>query len=151
MTISYMYGTPPNQDVNVFPTSFGQQRLWFLHQLKPQSAAYNIPANMYLNFALDVETLEESLNALIQRHEVLRTTFVAVDGHPMQVIARSLGLPLQLVDLSGLTEFQQKAEAQRLANHEIQQPFDLAAGALIRARLLKQGTEKYILLLTIHH
>src|SRR5207249_8564519 len=112
MTISYMYGTPPNQDVNVFPTSFGQQRLWFLNQLEPQSAAYNIPANMYLNFALDVAILEESLNVLIERHEVLRTTFVAIDGRLMQVIAPPFKLPLPLVELSGLPESQQKAEAQ---------------------------------------
>ncbi len=151
MKISHTYDAPSDQGIDVLPTSYGQQRLWFLHQLEPQSAAYNISANMYLNLALDVAALEKSLNVLIERHEVLRTTFVAIDGLPMQVIAHSFRLPLPLVDLSGLSESQQKAEALRLANHEVQHPFDLAQGPLIRARLLKQGAEKYILLLTIHH
>jgi amino acid adenylation domain-containing protein len=98
-----------------------------------------------------VTTLKRSFNALIERHEVLRTTFVAVDGHPMQVIAPALLLPLPLIDLSALPNAEREAEALRLANQEVQRPFDLTQGPLIRILLLQLGTEEYLLLLTLHH
>jgi amino acid adenylation domain-containing protein len=151
MTVSSMSNTSSNQTMYMFPASFAQQRLWFLDQLELQSAAYNIPASIHLNVALDVEALEQSLNALIERQEVLRTTFVAVDGQPMQVIAPSLKVPLPVVDLSALPEAQREAEALRLANEEAQRPFDLVQGPLLRTTLLKLAAEEYVLLLTIHH
>src|SRR5437879_2639967 len=94
MTTLPTSSTSSDQVLYMFPASFAQQRFWFLDQLKQQSTAYNIPTSIQLNVALGVETLEQSLHALIQRHEVVRTTFVAVDGQPMQVIAPTLKVPL---------------------------------------------------------
>jgi surfactin family lipopeptide synthetase A len=135
----------------MIPATFAQQRLWFLDQLAPQSAVYNIPACLRISTTLDVETLEQSLHALVQRHEILRTTFAAVDGHPMQVIAPSLTLPLPTIDLSALPMAEREAEALRLANDEVRRPFDLIQGPLLRMLLLRLGAEEHLLVLTMHH
>ena len=134
MTTSHTYETDmvSNQDIHLFPTSLAQQRLWFLHQLEPQSPAYNLTASIRLNLALDVQAFQASLNTLLGRHEVLRTSFVVVDGQPRQLITPSLTLPLPLVDLSALSERQQQAEILRLANQEAQQPFDLDQAPLVQ-------------------
>src|SRR5437763_744398 len=137
MTTLPTSSTSVDQDLYMFPASFAQQRFWFLDQLEPQSAAYNIPTSIQLNIALDVKALEQSLNALIQRHEVLRTTFVAVDGQPMQVITSTLKVPLPVVDLSALPEAQREAETLRLANEEVRRPFNLVQGPLLRTTLLR--------------
>src|SRR6184192_187660 len=98
MTISPISHTLSDQAAYMFPASFAQQRLWFLDQVEPQSAAYTLSACLRLSFALEVEALEQSLAALVQRHEVLRTTFAAIEGRPMQVIAPTLRVPLPVVD-----------------------------------------------------
>ena len=139
------------QDLYMFPASLAQQRLWFLDRLEPQSTAYNIPACLGISIPLDVGALEQSLNALVQRHEVLRTSFVAVDGQPMQVIAPALKLPLPLVDLSALPNAEREAEALRLANEQAQRPFDLTQGPLLRVLLLQLRAQEYLLVLTMHH
>ena len=131
--------------------SFAQTRLWFLEQLEPGSSAYNIPAAVRLTGSLHVAVLEKSLNEIVQRHEALRTTFGMVNGEPIQVIAPVLALTLQWVDLRELPEAQQEAEVERLATEEAQQPFDLAMGPLLRAKLLHLGEAEHVLLLTMHH
>jgi amino acid adenylation domain-containing protein len=133
------------------PLSFVQRGLWFLDQLVADSPLYNIPAALRLSGPLNTTALHQSLNALVQRHEVLRTTFVAVDGHPMQVIAPVFTVPLPVVDLSALPDAERQAEALRLANEEVQRSFDLTKGPLMRALLLQLGAEEHILLLPIHH
>lgn len=143
--------TPSNQNTYMLPASLAQQRLWFLDQLEPHSAAYNIPASIRLKTAVDVRALEQSLTALIARHEVLRTTFAAVDGQPMQVIAPSLTVPLRVVDLSALPQTQREDEVLRLANEDVQGPFDLVHGPLLRTALLRLAANEHVLLLTIHH
>src|SRR5438876_2752730 len=139
------------QDVYVVPVSFGQQRLWFLHQLEPHSTAYNEFFTVRISTQLNVEALEHSLNAIVQRHEVLRTTFVMRDGQPMQKLLPSLSLPLDVIDLQHLPEAQRAIEALRLANEEVQCPFDLAHGPLLRTTLLRLGAQEYVFLLVIHH
>src|SRR5437763_4371675 len=89
-------------DVYLFPTSFTQQGPWFHGQLVPNSTAYHLFYAVHINSALDVAAFEQSLNALIERHEVLRTTFEAQDGQPMQVIHPHMSLALPLVDLADL-------------------------------------------------
>jgi amino acid adenylation domain-containing protein/non-ribosomal peptide synthase protein (TIGR01720 family) len=131
--------------------SFAQARLWFLEQLEPGSSAYNIPAAVRLTGSLDVAVLEQSLNEIVGRHEVLRTTFGMVSGEPRQVIAPVLALTLRWVDLRDLPEAQQKIQVERLATEEAQQPFDLAKGPLLRATLLQLGEAEHVLLLTMHH
>src|SRR5689334_24838147 len=80
---------PAEEEVFVFPLSFAQQRLWFLHLLDPQTAAYNMPFALRLSGQLDISALERTLNEIVRRHEVLRTTFDALDGEPVQLIAAS--------------------------------------------------------------
>ncbi len=133
------------------PLSFAQQRLWFLDQLEPGNPFYNIPSAVILKGALDAAALARSINEVVRRHEVLRTTFEAVQGEPRQTVAPELSLPLPLVDLRGLADAERSGEVRRLAAEEAQRPFDLARGPLARARLLRTGAREHVLLFTIHH
>ncbi len=137
---------------SVLPLSFAQQRLWFLDQLQSGSPFYNMPIAFYVRGLLDVATLEQSLNALVLRHEILRTTFAMVNEQPVQIIAPTLHLPLHLVRLAEIADSSaQKAEVVRLAREEAQRPFDLQHGPLIRATLLCLSSREHALLLTLHH
>jgi amino acid adenylation domain-containing protein len=131
------------------PLSFAQERLWFVDQLKPGSAFYNVAFPLWLRGPLDAAALERAFAAVVRRHETLRTTFVARDGRPAQVIAPAAGWSLPVADLSGLAD--PAAEAVRLAAAESALPFDLARGPLLRARLLRLGAEEHALLVTLHH
>jgi natural product biosynthesis luciferase-like monooxygenase protein/amino acid adenylation domain-containing protein len=133
------------------PLSYGQQRLWFLDQLEPGNPVYNVPTSVRLTGPLQVLALQQSLNEIIRRHEVLRTRFVTIDGEPVQVIKAELELPLEVIDLSVLTEDERETETLRLAQETATGGFDLATGPLLRARLLRLAAEEHILLLTMHH
>ena len=133
------------------PLSFAQQRLWFLDQYEPESSVYNIPSALRLAGALTVSVLEQSLQEIVNRHEVLRTTFSMVDGEAVQIIAPSLKLTLPVVDLSETAEAEREHEAQRLAKEEGRRPFDLSRGPLFRIRLLQLRKEDHVLLMTLHH
>lgn len=133
------------------PLSFAQQRLWFLDQLEVGSAAYNVPAVYDLAGPLDVAALAQSLNAIVQRHESLRTTFAEMDGQPVQIIAPVLELALPVVDLAALGAAGCEVEVQRLVAWEAQRPFDLVRGPLLRITLLRLGQAVHTLLLTMHH
>ncbi|MFN8596432.1 MAG: amino acid adenylation domain-containing protein [Anaerolineae bacterium] len=135
----------------VLPLSFSQQRLWFLDQLEPNSPIYNLPEAMRLHGPLNLAALERSLNEIVRRHEVLRTTFVTIDGQAQQIIAPQLTLPLLIDDLRSLPLVDREAEALQLANVEAQQPFDLSVGPLLRARVLRLADDDHIVLLTMHH
>jgi len=138
-------------EVFVFPASFAQQRLWFLNQLEPRSPAYNIPAAVRLEGWLNLEALERSLHEVVRRHESLRTTFAVADGQPVQVIAPTLPLTLQVVELEHLSADERDAATLRMAGEEAREPFDLSVGPLLRARLLKLSEDEHVLLLTMHH
>jgi alpha-ketoglutarate-dependent taurine dioxygenase/acyl carrier protein len=133
------------------PLSFAQQRLWFLDQLEPGSFLYNVPRAFRISGELNVAALQGTFDAIVERHEVLRTTFATVDGNPVQVIAPSLGVPLPIIDLSQMAESEREAEARRLATEEAQRPFDLAQGPLARTALLRLSEEEHVLLLMMHH
>jgi hypothetical protein len=133
------------------PLSFAQERLWFLDQFEPGSPIYNIPAAFRLPGPLNVHALEQSINEVVSRHEVLRTTFQTQDGQPVQVIAPSLEIELPLIDLSTFPDTVRDAEAQRLTATEAMRPFDLARGPLLRTSLLKLAEMDHLLLLTMHH
>ncbi len=133
------------------PLSFAQQRLWFLDQLEPGSSAYNMPAAYRLTGQLNITALEQSLNEIIRRHEVVRTNFPSVDGQPSQAIASTITLTLSLIDLRDHPETEREALAQRYAIEEAQQSFNLAAEPLFRVKLLRLGQAEYVLLLTMHH
>ncbi len=133
------------------PLSFGQRRLWFLDQLEPGTPLYNNPAAVRLNGRLDVAALERSLNEIVRRHEVLRTSFGNAGGHPVLVVAPEMRVSLPIVDLRDRPIDEREATALRMAAAEGQQPFDLTRGPLLRVTLLRLDEEKYIVLLTMHH
>jgi amino acid adenylation domain-containing protein len=139
------------RDEHLPPLSFAQQRLWFIDQLFPQSAAYNLPTALRLEGALDIASLKRSFNEIIRRHETLRTTFSEVNGQAVQVIAQELSLDIQLTDLRSLSPSQRELETRRLVSEEAQRPFDLQLGPLVRAQLLRLEELEYMLLVTMHH
>ncbi|MEH2268243.1 MAG: amino acid adenylation domain-containing protein [Nostoc sp.] len=133
------------------PLSFSQERLWFLYQFQPDSSTYNVSLAFRLQGLLNVSALEYSLNEIIQRHEALRTTFLASENKPVQVIASSLKLTLPVVDLQELPERERETQVLQLVNNEVQQPFDLEQGSLLRFSLVQLGENEYVLLLSVHH
>ncbi len=133
------------------PVSHAQLRLWLLDRLELGTAAYTIGRVIRMRGSLSHATLRESLAGVVARHESLRTTFVEVDGEPVQIIARSRTVELPVRDLSGIPEVEREAEALRLAQAEAQLPFDLAQGPLIRAVLLSFDKDDHVLLLFMHH
>ncbi|HEV8583000.1 MAG TPA: amino acid adenylation domain-containing protein [Thermoanaerobaculia bacterium] len=133
------------------PLSFAQRRLWFLDQLSPGSAVYNLPYPLNLQGQLDVAALEAALTELVRRHEALRTTFINLDGEPFQEIAPANAFPLQIVDLQGLEEPVRSAEAAARLAADAMRPFDLGRAPLFRVTLLRLAPERHALLLTMHH
>ncbi|HYX15543.1 MAG TPA: amino acid adenylation domain-containing protein [Nostoc sp.] len=133
------------------PLSFAQNRLWFLHQLDPTSCIYNGSSAVLLQGSLNLIALEQTINEIVQRHEILRTCFQISNGQPVQIITPILDIPLQIVDLQNLPHTQQKAEVERLRLADYQQVFDLTQAPLLRLTLLRLNTKEYILLVTMHH
>ncbi len=137
------------------PLSFAQERLWFLDQLTPGNPIYNIPGALVLDGDLDAAALARALAEVVRRQEVLRTVFRAPGGQPVQVVLPVSPVSLPLIDLSALPEAARTAEAARLQEDEALRGFDLAAGPLFRACLLRLAmvgeTTRHLLLLTFHH
>jgi amino acid adenylation domain-containing protein len=133
------------------PLSFSQARLWFIHQLEPESSAHNLPVAYRIQGELNIVALKQSLGEIVQRHEALRTTFKAVNGEPYQVIHDRQTLPLPVLDLQHLPETERETEAQKLVTELAGQPFDLASGPLWQVQLLRLSGEDHLLLVTIHH
>ncbi|MGI9304912.1 MAG: condensation domain-containing protein, partial [Gammaproteobacteria bacterium] len=135
------------------PLSFAQQRLWFLDQLdSAASAAYHMPTGLRLAGTLDRTALRATLDRLVARHEVLRTTFVKTGGEPAQVIAPpESGSALSEHDLRGLSDAGQRAAVAERSQAEATLPFDLATGPLIRGQLLRLADDQHVLLVTQHH
>jgi hypothetical protein len=133
------------------PLSFAQQRLWFVEQLQPNSFTYNEPVALHLFGCLNVEVLEQSINEIVRRHEILRTTFITIDGQPVQVIYPTLKVKVSVIDLSNLSEIERESKAQILARQEAELPFDLTKLPLIRVTVLQLSNQENILLLTVHH
>ncbi|MBX3301082.1 MAG: amino acid adenylation domain-containing protein [Nitrospira sp.] len=133
------------------PLSYAQQRLWFLWQMEPENPFYNVPLVARLKGNLNIEALVKSFEALVQRHEILRTTYSAVDGQPRQIIASSWNGSVNIKDLGTLPEPLREAEAQRLANEETQRPFDLTHESALRVCLIRLEEQEYVLLITFHH
>ena len=133
------------------PLSFSQQRLWFLDQLEPGSPIYNITAAVELRGALDLDALRAALGEIVHRHEVLRTTFADVGGRPVQRIHATMPLALTFEDVSGEPEPGRAETVRRLTREEAERPFDLAAGPLLRVRVVRTGEGEHVALLTMHH
>ena len=133
------------------PLSFAQQRLWLVNALDPDSPAYNVRTAYRLRGPLDPGALRASLAAIVQRHDVLRTTFALIDGEPMQIIAGASEAVLPTCDLSRWRGAERAAEADRRIRSVTDAPFDLAAGPLMRSLLLRLGSDDHVLVLAIHH
>ena len=139
----------PNQAV----ASYAQQRLWFLWQLEPESAAYNMPGALRCRGKLDYDALKRCLDEIVRRHETLRTTFREnEEQQPIQVVGPpDIGMPLKRLSLVHLPEEEREAEAARLASIEGHTPFDLSKGPLFRATVIELGPDDHAFLLTMHH
>ena len=133
------------------PLSYAQQRLWFIDQLEPGSALYNIPLAGNISGPLNKNVLQRSFNEVVRRHEVLRSRFAVEDGIPVVEVISDPQLPIEEIDLRGLSEAERKKEAMSLAEAETAIGFDLASGPLLRMKLLQLAEEEHVLLMTIHH
>jgi hypothetical protein len=140
---------PRAEGRNSFVLSFAQQRLWFLEQLEPGTAAYNLPLVVLLSGELDTAALSRALDELVRRHESLRTSFALADEAPAQLVEPSLTLPLPVTDLCGMPG--QEAEVRRLIRAEAARPFDLNRPPLVRISLLRLAPHEHVVLLTMHH
>jgi amino acid adenylation domain-containing protein len=140
---------PKRESEGSAPLSFAQQRLWFFDQLMPGATVYNLSMPLAMKLDLNIRALERALNEIVRRHEVLRTSFISIDGRPVQVITPELQLPLPIHDLRNHPE--KDVEAARLAAEEGALPFDIKKAPLIRTRLVRLDDPDYILLLTMHH
>ncbi|MDZ8135367.1 MAG: amino acid adenylation domain-containing protein [Nostoc sp. DedQUE04] len=137
--------------LQTFPMYFGQQRLWFIDQLQPGNFANHISAALRLTGFLNQAALLQTLNEIVRRHEVLRTTFATMEEKPVQVIIPTLSLNLPTINLEELSEVEQEAEVKKLVIQEIQQPFNLSQAPLLRATLLRLKETEHILVFTMHH
>jgi len=140
-----------SRDSTPRPASFSQQRLWFLDQLDPGTSVYNMSRAMRLKGRFSAEAAQKSLEALVARHETLRTTFLSVDGVPMQAIAASAPASLPLTDLSDKPAEPREASLDALVREEAGRPFDLARGPLFRSVLYRLGEDDHLLQLSMHH
>jgi len=140
---------PAAEQVYVFPVTFAQERLLFLHQLDPHSTSYLVPWSIRITGQLNAKALEQSLNQIVRRHEVLRTTFDVVEGHPVQIVSPWQHIPLVKADLREAAN--PEREAQAAAINEAQTPMDLKTGPMVRTTLLHLGETDFVLLVTTHH
>ncbi|HEU4873422.1 MAG TPA: condensation domain-containing protein, partial [Pyrinomonadaceae bacterium] len=140
-----------SDDLYVFPASSAQQRLWFLHQLEPQSAAYNISKAIRLAGEFNVQVFVRALNEIIRRHEILRTTFAMLGGQPVQLVSEYQPVTLPLIDLSALEPTERVRLSKQLAAEEAHRPFNLRRGPLLRTTLLRLAPDDHVALFTMHH
>ncbi|MFL6536549.1 MAG: amino acid adenylation domain-containing protein, partial [Pseudomonas sp.] len=133
------------------PLSLSQHRLWMIDRLHGPSAAYNMAATLRLHGSLDVNVLRATFNALLDRHEVLRTAYSDIDGEPVSSIATHLEMDLPVRDVSQLDAGQRQAVADQESLDNLRLPFNLAQAPLIRARLLKLDEHEHLLFLGLHH
>ncbi|MFN6461921.1 MAG: non-ribosomal peptide synthetase [Nostoc sp. DedVER02] len=145
-------------EVFIFPTSFAQQRLWFLDRLAPGNPFYNVSTALRLTGSLNFTALKQTFNEIVRRHEILRTRFLMVDQEPVQAIAAqscpnapSLTIPFPLIDIRNFESQERETQVQRIATAEAQYPFNLAIGLLLRVKLLQLDEAEYVLLLNLHH
>jgi hypothetical protein len=135
------------------PLSFAQQRLWFMDQLEPDKALYNVPRALRMKGILHLKALETALKGIVERHEILRTTYRVENDQPVQIIAPEMPLALRLADLSGFSAdpLAREHEATRLVQQEANKPFQLETGPIFRTLLVRLDSQDHILILNSHH
>jgi amino acid adenylation domain-containing protein len=127
------------------PLSFAQQRLWFLDQFLPESYAYNVPRLFRLTGQLDVKALQNALDSLVERHEILRTVYKMTQSEPAQIVQSPRAVPLTVIDLPELPEAERKAKLDELVMDEVKVPFNLSSD------LIRVKSDESVLLLMSHH
>lgn len=140
----------PIERQGVIPLSFAQKRFWLLHQFEPDSSANNMPVVLRLTGTLNIPAWEQSINEIVRRHEILRTTYPVIEGEPCQMIAPELRLSLPIVDLRQFPTDGRDAEVLRLATEVAQMPFNLAEGPLLHVRLFQIKDDEYLFLWCLH-
>lgn len=138
-----------DDDALLCPAAANQQALWFIDRLLPGRAAYNIPAAFEVHGALRWDLVQDAIDAVVARHESLRTSFATVDGQPMQVIAARVDVPLRHIDLTAAADGAERA--QELIRDEAGRPFDLSVAPLVRVSGLSIRSDRHILLIVVHH
>jgi amino acid adenylation domain-containing protein len=133
------------------PVSQSQARIWYMHQLAPQSAAYNITVPIRFSGVIQKEALIRSMEEMVQRHDSLRTTFRSSRGEPVQIISPSSTVDMTEIDIGNVPEDARVKEAKRISSEEARRPFDLENGPLIRVLLIRLSDEDHVLLLNMHH
>src|SRR5215831_12158757 len=139
----------PNRDSA--PLSFTQHQMWVIDQLTPGNPAYNLPYGYRLRGPLNLTALEDSFNAIIKRHDSLRTTFAIKDGEPLQLIHPTLAIKINVTALDHLTGEERENRLQALASEESVKSFDLSCLPLIRVSLFKLGDAEHVLIINLHH
>src|SRR6202021_2362234 len=133
------------------PASFAQERLWFLDQLEPGTAAYNLVRAFRITGPLNEKALTSAIRAVIQRHESLRTIFERIEGEAKQSVLPDVDVQIPIINLTNCPESERKREALRIASEEGKKPFDLTRGPLFRSVLVQLGNNQYIMVLVMHH
>src|SRR5262249_39847759 len=133
------------------PLSSSQRRLCFLQKLDPGLIAYNIPAPFRIEGDLNVPALEKALSEIVNRHEVLRTRIIEIDGEGFQEVASRMTFVLPTIDLSHLPKEQAEAEVQRLSMEDVRQPYNLKEAPLMRVKLLRLSDQEHVLIMNFHH
>lgn len=141
----------PRRQSTDAPLSFAQQRLWFLDQFYPRSCAYNVARVFRLVGNLDLDALQKAVNSMVQRHEILRTTFRIVKEEPVQVVAQECRAAIHTSDLRSIPATEREAKADQIVTNEVVRPFDLSSDMMLRATLLRVEDEEHVLVLMTHH
>ncbi len=137
--------------VLAFPASVAQQMFWYLELLQGTVTAFNVPLRFLLTGPLDIPLFERALNAVVERHESLRTCFVEEDGELLQIVSPEIIVRMPVLDISHLPADRIQEEADRLGSIEAHRPFDLSKAPLLRAEILRLGPGHHIFHFTVHH
>ena len=141
----------PLTNLESYPLSFAQQRLFFIQQFEPEVFVYNLAETFQLKGRVDRQALEESVNEIVRRHAALRTVFQVKDGEPVQIIQPGLSVPLNYVDLRSLPDEDRPSKALEMLEADFRRLFDLGRDILIRPMLIQLAEEAYLFQITMHH
>ncbi|GAC1567421.1 MAG: hypothetical protein NVS2B3_05500 [Vulcanimicrobiaceae bacterium] len=146
-----MIVVPPASQSFLAPMSFAQQRLWTLDQIADGGATYNVPRTYRMRGPLDVDALRRALEAIVARHEILRTNFSLIDGEPVQIVRTAIDVPFELVDLANVAVADREVRATELVRMGAERSFDLAEGPLVRVTLVRLDERDHLALIAMHH
>ncbi|MBD1581823.1 condensation domain-containing protein [Pseudoalteromonas sp. S16_S37] len=141
----------PVDNKTLLPLSYAQQGLWFVDKLEGGSSQYNIPAAFRLRGALNIDAIHRALDALVERHEVLRSIFVVDNGEPFQRVMPSERVAFPVIDLADMEAGEQQVEVDKLVAQEMAKTFDLSTDLMLRAKLLRLSADEHIMMFTMHH